>query len=145
MVGEAAGSPRGSRFRQAFAVVIVALGSSQLVANCRPKAPAPSTRAETTESLESLRNEVLGLVGEPTCSSSNQCRSIAFGSKPCGGPWSYVAYSTQTTDSAKLAAAVAEYNAREDRLNRELGTVSDCRFVTPPKLACVASHCSAER
>ncbi len=98
-----------------------------------------------TESLDTLRATALELIGEPVCENVSQCRSIAFGSKPCGGPWSYVAYSTQATDSAKLAAAVAEYNGREAQLNRELGRASDCRFVGPPKLACVASRCSAEK
>ena len=95
-------------------------------------------------SLEPLRTAVHELVGEPTCKTVAQCRAIAFGSKPCGGPWTYLVYSTETTDSTRLAALVAEYNSREAQMNREEGRVSDCRFVPVPRLDCVDSRCMAE-
>ncbi len=136
---------RRERVRLAFAAVALFITLSAATEGCRSRAPSPADQAQSIGSLDSLRNQVLQLVGEPLCENVSQCRSIAFGAKPCGGPWSYVAYSTQATDSAKLAPVVAEYNAREAQLNRELGKVSDCRFVSPPKLACVASRCSAEK
>ena len=111
---------------------------------CGTKSPVPADQ-DTAHSLDSLRTEVRQLVAEPACDDVNQCRSISFGSKPCGGPWSYLVYSTQATDSSKLAAAVAQYNGREAQLNRELGKVSDCRMVTPPKIDCVASRCTTTR
>jgi len=95
-------------------------------------------------SLDNLRTVVQEVVGEPTCETVAQCRAIAFGSKPCGGPWGYLIYSTETTDSTRLAALVAEYNSREAQVNREEGRVSDCRFVPVPGLACVDSRCAAE-
>ena len=115
------------------------------VTACGPKTPAPDSRADAGESPDALRADVLQLVGEPACSDVSQCRSIAFGSKPCGGPWSYLVYSVQTADSARLATAVANYNARETQLNRDLGRASDCRMVTAPRLDCVASRCTTAR
>ncbi len=127
-----------------FVAVLSVAAVITVIAACGTKTPVPADQ-RTTHSLDSLRAEVRQLVAEPACDDANQCRSIAFGSKPCGGPWSYLVYSTQATDSAKLAAAVAQYNAREAQLNRELGRASDCRMVAPPRLDCVASRCAAMR
>lgn len=81
------------------------------------------------------------LIGEPTCADVSQCRAIAFGAKPCGGPWQYLVYSTAITDSTALAAAVARYNAREAEVNKAEGRMSDCSFVGPPRLARVNGRC----
>ena len=116
-----------------------------VITGCGAKKEGPDSVAQApAESMDSLRTAALELIGVPVCDTVTQCRSIAYGSKPCGGPWSYLIYSTQTTDSTRLAAAVAEYNACEARLNRELGRMSDCRYVAVPKLACVAARCSVD-
>lgn len=96
-------------------------------------------------SLSTLRADIVALVGDPTCSDEAQCRAMPFGSKPCGGPWSYLVYSTGATDSARLAAAVARYNVEEARLNTEEGRVSDCAVVTPPVPQCLEGRCTATR
>ncbi len=114
-----------------------------MVCACGTKAPAPADREPEAEALDSLRAIVEQLVAEPVCNEASQCRTAAFGAKPCGGPWSYLVYSTQTTDSATLAAAVARYNAREAQMNRESGRMSDCRSITPPELDCANSRCVA--
>jgi len=66
---------------------------------------------------------------------------MGVGSKPCGGPRSYVVYSMVTTDSAALALITQRYNAADARLNRERGLVSDCTFLPPPELECVGGRC----
>lgn len=66
-----------------------------------------------------------------------------MGVKPCGGPRSYIIYSTSNTDSVDLAAAVARYDSLDAQRNRELGLVSDCRAVPRPSLTCSSGTCSA--
>ena len=95
--------------------------------------------------LDSLRAALRELVTHPSCGDVLQCRSIAFGSKPCGGPWSYLIYSTQTADSAAIVDAVAKYNEGEARRNEMEGRSSDCVFVSAPQLECVESRCVAMR
>ena len=124
-----------------FVAVLSVAAVITVIVACGTKAPVPADQRTAAHSLDSLRAEVRQLVAEPACDDANQFRAIAFGAKPCGGPWSYLVYSVQTTDSARLAAAVERYNAREDELNRELGRVSDCRMVTAPRLDCVESRC----
>jgi hypothetical protein len=105
----------------------------------------PAATGERVASLDSLRLVVRELVGEPTCEDAVQCRSVAFGAKPCGGPWSYLVYSVASSDSVRLAQAVAAYNSREAGVNRQEGRVSDCRMVTAPALECRDGTCVAAR
>jgi hypothetical protein len=71
----------------------------------------------------------------------SQCRLVAFGSKPCGGPREYLAYSTAITDSTALTTAVARYNAHEAEANRQSDRISDCRMVVRPTVTVVDGHC----
>jgi hypothetical protein len=131
-------------------LVGVALLAGLPCLSCGPKPDAttqespqqPEQQQERAVALDSLRGEIVALIGEPPCVDVSQCRAIAFGSKPCGGPWQYLVYSTMTADSAALTAAVAGYNAEEARLNEEQGRVSDCRVVGHPRLACAQQQCS---
>ena len=96
-------------------------------------------------SLDSLRQDVVRLIGEPLASSRGQCRLTAFGAKPCGGPRAYVVYSIEATDSTTLAHAVETYTSEDARLNRELARTSDCQLVTPPQITFVAGQCVIAR
>ena len=92
--------------------------------------------------MASLRDSVLQLIGEPTCSSTNECRVIGFGSKPCGGPRSYLPYSLAVTDSITLADAVREFNERDAENNSALGINSDCSLVAEPMVICSNGLCT---
>ncbi len=94
-------------------------------------------------SLDSARAAIATLVAQPRCRDVAQCRSMAFGAKPCGGPRTYLIYSLETTDSAALAAAVAAYNRRDQARNDQLGLMSDCRMEAAPTLVCADGSCQA--
>jgi hypothetical protein len=106
--------------------------------------PAPSRSSdEDTTRLNELRHAVAREVGSPTCTDGSQCRVMPLGRKPCGGPFSYVVYSTATADSVRLASAVQEYTAYQAALNEKLGLVSDCRFLPPPAVDCRTGVCAS--
>ena len=94
--------------------------------------------------LAELKSEIEQLVSEGVCSNEKECDFIAFGSKPCGGPWSYLVYSA-TINIKLLKQKVANYNKEERTFNQKWGIASDCMVVTPPtKLECVNGVCKAE-
>ena len=93
--------------------------------------------------LADLKAEVVRMIGDAACADVSQCRAIAFGAKPCGGPWQYLVYSIAITDSMALEAAVARYNGEETRLNASEGRMSDCSLALPPTLARVNGRCVA--
>jgi hypothetical protein len=82
------------------------------------------------------------LIGDAACTDADQCRLIAFGAKPCGGPRQYLVYSTAITDSTALDAAVARFNARDAEVNRLLHRVSDCSMVPRPRITVVEGRCT---
>jgi hypothetical protein len=91
--------------------------------------------------LDSLATAINAAVGEAHAEDASQCRTIAYGAKPCGGPWRYLVYSTAATDSTRLARVVDEYNDTQDYLNRKLGLSSDCALVAEPTTALEDGRC----
>jgi hypothetical protein len=111
-----------------------------------PGAPTPVDTAPpgtTARDLVAMEAEIRKRVGEARAERAESCRTIAFGAKPCGGPWSYLVYSTEATDEARLRALVEEYNAREARLNQEEGRMSDCALVARPEVELRGGRCVA--
>jgi hypothetical protein len=93
--------------------------------------------AKLTQDEEEIRT----LIGTPTCTCAGDARYIAFGTKPCGGPWLYLIYSTVDTDTLLLTRKVQAYNRFNARLNRKYGWTSDCSVPSPPVVGCQAGRC----
>ncbi|MGE0353848.1 MAG: hypothetical protein AB7Q69_11450 [Gemmatimonadales bacterium] len=123
--------------------LFAALGAG---AFCRPAPqeaaadPAAAAAADSTE-LARLRAEVTAAIGDPVCTDVSQCRAIAFGAKPCGGPREYLVYSMANADSLRLDSLVSRYNAVDREMNQSGGMVSDCSVVMPPVLERVDGRC----
>jgi hypothetical protein len=89
--------------------------------------------------LEELGEEIKKELGVPKAS---QCKLIALGSKPCGGPRSYEVYSTETTNESRLKRLVTRYNELEKKLNAEQKILSNCEFVQQPEVTLSQGMCS---
>lgn len=93
--------------------------------------------------LNTLKLEIENLANTSTCGDNFECKSIAFGSKPCGGPWSYLIYST-SIDTDKLETLVEDYNNKESLFNQKWGVGSDCSVANPPtSINCENNTCVA--
>jgi hypothetical protein len=90
-----------------------------------------------------LRAELLRLIGPAPCRDDSQCRALPMGSKPCGGPEGYVAWSTAHTDGTKLQALAARYRDARAARNQRLGLMSDCAVVAEPLVRCVPDGANA--
>ena len=101
----------------------------------------PLLEIQEREQLASLRSEIESMVD--VGGQLSTCRSVALGSKPCGGPWQYLIYSAAQTDSVQLVEKVAEYNAREADINMRHGSISDCTLVVEPTLSSRDGQCIA--
>mgnify|MGYP003634731628 CR=1 FL=1 len=89
------------------------------------------TMEDQREALNISKKAIEDLADTSVCNETTECKFIAFGSKPCGGPWSYLTYST-SIDTDRLDDLVEEYNKKEADFNQKWGVVSDCSFVTAP-------------
>lgn len=113
------------------------------VVACTIEDDNPANCQSTYEYLQELKVLIEDQAAESICNDEFECRSIAFGSKPCGGPWSYLIYST-SIDTLDLVNRVNEYNDIEMNFNINCGATSDCAFVNPPTtLMCENNQCIA--
>jgi hypothetical protein len=70
------------------------------------------------------------------------CNYIAFGSKPCGGPLSYLVFSN-SVNLNKLQEMVKNYNEMNKQYNIQTNAISDCMVVLPPtEIKCVNGVCT---
>jgi hypothetical protein len=92
--------------------------------------------------LNSLKEEIELLVDTSICSENSDCDSIAFGSKACGGPKTYLVFST-SINVELLQQKVATYNALETAFNQKWGIISDCMVILPPtSVECINGKCT---
>lgn len=102
-----------------------------------------STKEEDLADLTTLQEEIELMVDSSVCSENSNCDYIAFGSKACGGPKTYLVYST-SINVELLQQKVAAYNTLENAFNQKWGVVSDCYYVTPPpEVRCIDGKCTA--
>lgn len=102
-----------------------------------------NTLQEDKLELEALANEITSLADNSVCNQNNECKYVAFGSKPCGGPWSYLVYST-SIDTLILLEKVDYYNQLEKAYNVKWEIISDCSVAIPPiSLECLDEKCIA--
>jgi hypothetical protein len=90
-----------------------------------------------------LAAAVRDLVGTAACTDDAQCRTLPYGAKACGGPQSWLAWSTLVSDEAALRKAAERFASwrREDL--RASGTVSDCLLVADPGAYCAPASSTA--
>jgi len=95
----------------------------------------------TLAQLETKKQEIQNYINSFSCSESVGCGFIAFGSKPCGGPRTYLLFSNNV-DRQKLKQMVNEYNEMDTSYNIKTGAVSDCMYQLPPtEVKCVNGVC----
>jgi hypothetical protein len=91
--------------------------------------------------LDMKYQAVHNLIQDLSCTDSSSCASIGVGSKPCGGPWSFLVYSKDAVDQEELTVTVADLNAYEAEYNAQEGIVSDCSMAREAKPGCVDHKC----
>jgi hypothetical protein len=93
-------------------------------------------------SSDALLIEIQTEVSDAACDQPQQCRSIAIGAKPCGGPDSYLAWSSKRTDEKKLRSLVEQHATVRKEENLRNNMQSDCAFVTKPGVICKTGRCA---
>lgn len=109
------------------ALLLAAAGSA---CSGAPPAPAPGL-------MQQLRAEI----GTAACDSAQQCKTIAVGNKACGGPESYLAWSSKVSDGAKVQRLADAHSAKRKSDNLASGMASTCSAVMDPGATCSAGRC----
>ncbi len=88
-------------------------------------------QAEDRAKLDSVLNEITVLATSIRCESGKDWSFTPIGSKPCGGPWFYLAY-PNSIDTAEFLRIVAVYDVSEEEYNRKWNAISTCDLPQPP-------------
>lgn len=107
----------------------------------RPPAPKPGQVGAVPANVAELQNKIRDEIGDPVCSSNDQCRTVAIGYKACGGPEAYRVWSTQVSNGSRLLALAEAYQKARREENQLSGRVSDCSMVVDPGARCEAGRC----
>lgn len=100
------------------------------------------SREEEKMILDKTREEIVALSISAPCTPESTCLWIGLGSKPCGGPWSYLVYPS-SIDTVLLLKKVSTYNAAESAYNAKWSVMSDCSVANPPdSVSCVDGKCT---
>ena len=103
------------------------------LAGCSTATP-PSGSAATAAQMQKL-------IGNASCSDDSQCRTLAWGSKICGGPQRWVAWSTEGTDRAALVRLAQQHAAQQRAEQQRSGMASNCAYLGDPGARCVSNRC----
>ncbi len=101
------------------------------------------SREDEKVMLDKTLEEIIALSTSAPCTTASTCRWVGLGSKPCGGPQSYLLYPS-SVDTVLLLDKVSKYNAAQSEFNKKWSLISDCSVVSPPdSVACVKGKCVA--
>lgn len=113
-------------------------------ATCQLNNPVVPDQEVRVQRLNQLHVQIQRLVGTPFARTLSQCKTMAIGSKACGGPGGYLVYSALITpNEAKLRQLVFDFTKLQQQLQEEWGLISDCLLEMPPEIDLVNGICTA--
>ncbi len=128
----------------ALSAALAAFDACRPVSSDRNGFNLDAAQPNNSERLKVLRSLIEKEIGTPSANELSQCKLIAFGSKLCGGPSSYLVYSAVKTDESRLSQLVSEFNELQNRINEERKLYSDCAITPKPKVELVNGICTAK-
>jgi hypothetical protein len=96
------------------------------------------------EELERLRVGILALIGDARCANLVHCRALPLGTRPCGGPAEYLAYSSITGHREELETRAYEYTFLQEDMQRRHPPSDACAALPEPRLQCIDNHCKLD-
>lgn len=86
--------------------------------------------------MQEIYKEMVRLSESETCSNSEDWLFTSYGSKACGGPIGYIAYSKKI-DQNYFLGLVNKFTELQAENNRKTGAVSDCALaIRPTSVSC---------
>ncbi|WP_145758382.1 hypothetical protein [Sediminicola sp. YIK13] len=82
--------------------------------------------------LSNMLARINEIANSEKCVNADEWRYTSFGSKPCGGPYGYIAYSSKI-DTIAFLKLVEEHKSAQKKYNEEQGIMSDCSVPAEPR------------
>lgn len=120
------------------------------VALAEPDAKYDKIKAKIASEQKVVYAKMLKVINGASCKTDAQCASMPVGNANCGGPVSYLTYSTMIGDEAvSELTELSEETKRWDiamskyELKSGDGSYGICRYNTPSDVACINDVCKA--
>lgn len=136
------GPARVASRRLGGVILLLLAGTACSGSSAHAAPPAPPLPAAAGVAPDSLLRQIQEAIGDAACDSASQCRTVAIGSKACGGPERYLAWSSARTDGARLAGLVSQYAAARRLDDEKSGLMSTCEQVIDPGATCRQQRCA---
>jgi len=98
--------------------------------------------AQLQVDTKQLHQRMQRLTEDKSCRETAECKVLAVGSRPCGGPEQYLAYSAINTDEKLLAITNDRYSKLKQQQQQRLGLRSTCQMLPEPLAQCKLRQCS---
>jgi hypothetical protein len=101
------------------------------------KITATSSFEQDKQALSSLFEKIIAISKSKTCTNSNDWLWTAYGDKPCGGPWGYIAYH-KDINKTDFFYKIEYYFKLESEFNAKHGMFSTCDISpSPSSVSCI--------
>jgi hypothetical protein len=123
-------------------IFLILAGCAGCTTTAAPQATqAPQARTAPADGPAATLERIHALVGTPNCSSDAQCHTLPLGARACGGPDSYLPWSSEKTSQAEIQALGERYKEERRAANKATGAISTCQFLMDPGAVCRAGTC----
>lgn len=89
------------------------------------------SQEQEAQQLSEMFAEIKALASSESCDEASAWTFTSYGSKACGGPIGYIAYS-QNIDTELFLQKVEEHRTAQQAFNEKWGIISDCSVPQEP-------------
>ena len=90
-----------------------------------------STQEQEAQQLSEMFAEIEALASSESCDDASEWTFTSYGSKACGGPFGYIAYSVNI-DTELFLQKVEEHKTAQQIYNEKWDIISDCSVPQEP-------------
>lgn len=98
--------------------------------------------AQLQVDTKQLYQRMQRLTEDKSCREDSECKVLAVGSRACGGPEQFMAYSSVNTDEKLLAITNDRHTKLKQQQQQRLGLRSTCQMLPEPLAQCKLRQCS---
>ena len=91
--------------------------------------------------IKSAKSELNSLVSNSPCDTNSQCKVTPVGKRACGGPSSFVVYSTKTANETDILELSKVITSLESTYNAQNEMMSTCQHLAAPTTQCIENKC----
>jgi len=114
---------------------------SALTKNSQASGINDENKTVSRVAIHAANTQLKTLTENTSCDTSTQCRVLPVGNRACGGPSSYLIYSTKHSNNEEVEKLAEHITSLESQFNAQTGMMSICQHLTAPATQCSDNKC----